>query len=41
MGDRYPEGPSPDGPEAARMFHMRVPARVDTGPPVRYTRGIR
>ena len=27
------EGSSPDEPEAIRMLWVRVPARVDTGPP--------
>ena len=39
-----PEGPSPDGPEAATEMCMRVPACVDTGPPggaVRSLLGLR
>jgi hypothetical protein len=29
-----PKGPSPDGPELACIFRLRLPARRETGPPV-------
>jgi hypothetical protein len=36
-----PEGPSPDGPELATSSSVRLPARVDTGPPGKFRRDIR
>jgi hypothetical protein len=35
-----PEGPSPDGPEAVRKSRVRVPARQESGPPVKNTNQV-